>query len=92
MAWGERKPIVGLTLDTTVFNVLVDILNYHSQLDLENNNFVETARRLKEKILTYSVPRTDKKQEKLMLMLDSFQMKLVELYINYWLQTDQKMI
>ena len=60
MAWNERKPLIGLTLDTTVFNVLVDILNYHSQLDLENNSFVETARRLKEKILTYSVPRTDK--------------------------------
>lgn len=59
MAWEKRKPIVGLTLDTTVFNVLVDILNYHSQLELDNNNFAETARRLKEKILTYSVPRTD---------------------------------
>ena len=41
---------------------LLDSPNYALMVrttDLENNNFVETARRLKEKILTYSVPRTD---------------------------------
>lgn len=64
MAWQEREPSVKLTMDTSVFNILVDILNFNSQIDLPDTDFADVAKRLKDKLLTYSVPKlNDEKEE-----------------------------
>ena len=65
MAWQEREPSVKLTMDTSVFNILVDILNFNSQIDLTDTDFADVAKRLKDKLLTYSVPKlNDEKEER----------------------------
>lgn len=57
MAHQSRIPSVKLTLDKDLFNQLINILDYNSKLDINEENFSIIANRLKEKLLKYSVPR-----------------------------------
>lgn len=59
MAYQSRTPSVKLTLDKSLFNQLVSNLEYNRQLELEDENFSAIAEKLKNKLLTYSVPRTN---------------------------------
>lgn len=63
MSWQEREPSVKINMDKTVFNVLVDILNYNSQIELPESDFADDAKRLKEKLLRYSVPKIEEDRE-----------------------------
>ncbi len=63
MSWQEREPSVKINMDKTVFNVLVDILNYNSQIELPESGFADDAKRLKEKLLRYSVPKIEEDRE-----------------------------
>ena len=46
-------------LENKLFNQLVNILNINAQVGLEEENFSVIAEKLKNKLLTYSVPRTN---------------------------------
>lgn len=59
MAYQSRTPSVKLTLENELFNQLVSILNANSNIGLEDENFSQIAGKLKNKLLTYSVPRTN---------------------------------
>lgn len=59
MAYQSRTPSVKLTLENELFNQLVNILNINAQVGLEEENFSVIAEKLKNKLLTYSVPRTN---------------------------------
>jgi len=59
MAYQSRTPSVKLTLENELFNQLVSILNANSNIGLEEENFSQIAEKLKNKLLTYSVPRTN---------------------------------
>jgi len=59
MAYQSRTPSVKLTLENELFNQLVSILNVNSNIGLEEENFSQIAEKLKNKLLTYSVPRTN---------------------------------
>lgn len=59
MAYQSRTPSVKLTLENELFNELVSILNANSNIGLEEENFSQIAEKLKDKLLTYSVPRTN---------------------------------
>lgn len=59
MAYQSRKPSVKLTLGNELFNQLLSILNANSNIGLEEENFSQVAEKLKNKLLTYSVPRTN---------------------------------
>ena len=58
MAHQTRIPPVKLTLDKILFNQLVGILDYNTNLKIEDENFSIIASKLKDKLLLYSVPRT----------------------------------
>ena len=57
MSWQTRDPSVKLSLDKELFNILVGILDFNSQIKLDDESFSNTANKLKDKLLTYSVPR-----------------------------------
>lgn len=57
MAHEKRKPSVQLTLDKTLFNKLVSMLELNIQANIDDENLSSIAERLKAKMLTYSVPR-----------------------------------
>ena len=59
MAYQSRTPSVKLTLENELFNQLVNILNINARVGLEEENFSVIAEKLKNKLLTYSVPRTN---------------------------------
>lgn len=59
MAHQTRMPSVKLTLDKELFNQLVSILDYNIKLEVEAENFSEIASKMKDKLLHYSVPRTN---------------------------------
>ena len=59
MAYQSRTPSVKLTLENEWFNQLVSILNANYNIGLEDENFSQIAEKLKNKLLTYSVPRTN---------------------------------
>ncbi len=59
MAYQSRTPSVKLTLENELFNQLVSILNANSNIGLEEENFSQIEEKLKDKLLTYSVPRTN---------------------------------
>lgn len=63
MAWQEREPSVKMKLSKDIFNNLVDILNSNSQLEINESDFTEKAKRLKEKLLTYSIPKVEENGE-----------------------------
>ena len=57
MSWQTRDPSVKISLDKELFNILVGILDINSQIKLDDESFSNTANKLKDKLLTYSVPR-----------------------------------
>lgn len=57
MAWENRVPSVKLILGRNLFNKLLGILEFNENLKIEDENFSGVAKKLKEKILTYSVPK-----------------------------------
>ena len=57
MSHEKRKPSVQLTLDKSLFNKLVSILELNSQANINDENLSSIAEKLKKKMLTYSVPR-----------------------------------
>ena len=57
MSWQTRDPSVKISLDKELFNILVGILDFNSQIKLDDESFSNTANKLKDKLLTYSVPR-----------------------------------
>ena len=63
MSWQEREPSVKLNMDKSVFNILVDILDYNTQMNLPDSDFADVARNLKDKLLIYSVPKVEDDRE-----------------------------
>ena len=59
MAHQSRTPSVRLTLEKGLFNQLVSILDYNIKLGVESENLSTIANKLKDKLLQYSVPRTN---------------------------------
>lgn len=59
MSHEKRKPSVQLTLDKSLFNKLVGILELNAQANIEEENLSTIADKLKRKMLTYSVPRVN---------------------------------
>ena len=59
MSFETRSPSVKLTVEKEAFNKLITILDYNFNLGIDFANFSSIANKLKEKILTYSVPRLD---------------------------------
>lgn len=59
MSHEKRKPSVQLTLDKSLFNKLVSILELNSQANINDENLSSIAEKLKKKMLTYSVPRVN---------------------------------
>lgn len=57
MAWENRTPSVKLILGRNLFNKLLGILEFNENLKIEDENFSGIAKKLKDKILTYSVPK-----------------------------------
>ena len=62
MSWQDRTPAIKLTIDKSLFNKLISILDFNIKLELEDENFSEIAKKLKEKLMTYSVPRKDENE------------------------------
>jgi len=63
MAHQTRMPSVKLTLDKGLFNQLISVLDYNIKLKVDSENFSVIASKLKEKLLHYSVPRINDKDE-----------------------------
>ena len=59
MAYESRKPSSKLVLEKELFNQLISILDKNIKVGVEEENFSKVAERLKNKLLTYSVPRND---------------------------------
>lgn len=59
MAHQTRMPSVKLTLDKALFNQLLGILDYNIKLEVDSENFSAIASKMKDKLLHYSVPRTN---------------------------------
>ena len=57
MAWENRIPSVKLVLGRNLFNKLLGILEFNENLKIEDEDFSGIAKKLKDKILTYSVPK-----------------------------------
>lgn len=57
MTWGNKVPSVKLVLGRNLFNKLLGILEFNENLKIEDENFSGVAKKLKDKILTYSVPK-----------------------------------
>ena len=65
MAYSKRTPSIKITVDIEVFNSLVERLVRNSQLNVDSNDFSNEAERLKEKLLTYSVPRINEDESEI---------------------------
>ena len=63
MSHQSRVPSTKLTLDKDGFNQLVSILEHNINSKIEDNNFSKIAEKLKDKLLKYSVPRTNENNE-----------------------------
>lgn len=61
MSWQSKSPSIKLSIDKSLFNKLIGILNFNIDLKIEDENFSKTADKLKDKLMTYSVPRTNEK-------------------------------
>lgn len=59
MAYESRKPSSKLVLEKELFNQLISILDKNIKVNIEEENFSKIAERLKDKLLFYSVPRTN---------------------------------
>lgn len=58
MPYQTRTPSVKITIDKNLYNKLLGILDFNISLNEETENFSEIAKKLKDKLLRYSVPRT----------------------------------
>ena len=54
-----KTPSIRLTLNKELFNKLLSILDNNINLEIENSDISKIAEKMKEKLLTYSVPRLD---------------------------------
>lgn len=57
MSWQSKSPSIRLSIDKSLFNKLMSVLDFNISLKVEEENFSSTASKLKEKLMTYSVPR-----------------------------------
>ena len=57
-----REPSVKLIVDKSLFNKLLGILDFNINLHVEDNNFSKDAEKLKNKLMTYTVPRTNEEK------------------------------
>lgn len=57
MSWQSKSPSIRLSIDKSLFNKLMSVLDFNISLNVEEENFSSTAGKLKEKLMTYSVPR-----------------------------------
>lgn len=57
MSWQSKSPSIRLSIDKSLFNKLMSVLDFNISLNIEEENFSSTASKLKEKLMTYSVPR-----------------------------------
>jgi len=57
MAWENKIPSVKLVLGRNLFNKLLGVLEFNENLKIEDEDFSAVAQKIKNKILTYSVPR-----------------------------------
>ena len=63
MAFQDKSPSIKINIDKDAFNKLVSILEKNHSLNIEDNNFSVRAKELEDKLLTYSVPKADEKDE-----------------------------
>ena len=63
MSYQSRTPSSKLTLDKDGFNQLISILDFNINSKIEDNNFSNNALKLKDKLLKYSVSRTNDNNE-----------------------------
>lgn len=54
-----KTPSIRLTLNKELFNKLLSVLDNNINLEIENSDISKIAEKMKEKLLTYSVPRLD---------------------------------
>ena len=57
MPYQSRTPSIKVIIDNVLFNKLLGILDFNIGLNVEDENFSKVAQSLKDKLLTYSVPR-----------------------------------
>ena len=57
MPYQSRTPSTKIIIDNALFNKLLGILDFNIGLNVEDENFSKIAQNLKDKLLTYSVPR-----------------------------------
>ena len=63
MAWQNRKPSIKVSIDKDLFNKLIGVLDLNIELNVDEEDFSLVANKLKDKLLTYSVPRVNDKEE-----------------------------
>ena len=63
MPYPTRTPSVKLNVNIDVFNSLIERLTKNEKSSDKSEDIVISATKLKEKLLTYSVPRTDENEE-----------------------------
>lgn len=61
MSWQSKSPSIKLSIDKSLFNKLMSVLDFNISLNVEEENFSSIASKLKEKLMTYSVPRINDK-------------------------------
>lgn len=59
MPHNTKIPPVKLTLDKDLFNKLLSILDSNIKMNIEDENYSVIATKLKDKLLSYSVPRVN---------------------------------
>lgn len=57
MSWQSKSPSIRLSIDKSLFNKLISVLDFNISLKIEEENLSSTASKLKEKLMIYSVPR-----------------------------------
>ena len=63
MAWQNRKPSIKVSIDKKLFNKLIGVLDLNIELNVDDEDFSLIANKLKNKLLTYSVPKVNNKGE-----------------------------
>lgn len=63
MSWQSKSPSIRLSIDKSLFNKLMSVLDFNISLNIEEENFSSIASKLKEKLMTYSVPRINDNTE-----------------------------
>ncbi len=57
MSYTSKTPPIKLVLDKELFNQLLNMLDFNSQVQITDENFSIIADKLKKKLLNYSVPK-----------------------------------